>query len=87
MIKQDVTRVKQIKALSFPLAAFKNLQTWKERIIKRVFIQHSNHLRLEQKAEFKLNQQISLVSLLGIFGLGTQPQLGFSKESLVHLWD
>jgi hypothetical protein len=27
-----------------------------------------------------LNQQISLVSVLGIFGLGTQPQLGFSKS-------
>ena len=52
MKEQDVTRAKQIKALSFPLAAFKNLQTWEERIVKRVFIQHSNQLRLEQKAEF-----------------------------------
>ena len=87
MIEQDVTRAKQIKALSFPLAAFKNLQTWEEKNVKCVFMQHSNHLILEQKAEFKLNQQISLVALLGIFGLGTQPQLGLPKESSVRLWD
>jgi hypothetical protein len=45
MIEQDVTRAKQIKALSFPLAAFlEKLQNWEERIVKNVFIQHSNHL-------------------------------------------
>jgi len=42
---------------------------------------------LSKKAEFKLNYQVSLVALLGICGLGTQPQPLFSKEPLVHLWD
>ena len=34
-----------------------------------------------------MNYQVSLVALLGIFGLGTQPQLLFSKEPSVRLWD
>ena len=85
MIEQDVIHAKQIKALSFPWL-LSNLQTWEEKFAKRVFIQHSNQL-IEQEAEFKLNQQVSLIALLGIFGLGTQPQLLFSKEPSVRLWD